>query len=832
MTQPPEASALGLEVTASRRQLNRELGERNLLLLAALPLWTNQLTAAVPAEFRPGGDDFDAFVEQVTTNDRGQRSDGVTSAGELSTRVWMPSDMRRQVLQDLRDALPPNAIMAAANGLSDAVLSLESKAAPDEPSVVPPAVATWARLVRDSGPRHLPGVVAPSLELVNETRVAVDDDDLARAQQLQGLAESLAPVLQGEMELSATRTARLVDLGYRRRTDARRLGSYLRRPELDRLVLDLLRGDEHWALHIRGAGGVGKTMLVRDVASRDFSIAHPELPEMSIARADFDHLDAKFPVREPIELLLVLADELALYTASNATADTHLMRFRLDAVSVHERFNDTRSEARADLDDPLVNQAIQQFRDTLAAMSGTVLLILDTCEELAKAYPGDPSAPGVVTMLSILERLKYRNPNLRVLLCGRRELPARDYLREERLPGFSRIEAEQYVTSFAPRPLAPELIDAMIRQSPALDEPGRCNPFDLALHLDWVARDPNVDASALLSGGSDTYVKVRVIGRLGDAELLAVMPVVSALGEVTRASLSAALRSGADVEGVFARLGEQEWTDADAIPAKTLTVKSGLLRRLRSYYADAGRRADAATAVARAAERLVAALSTQSEDADTATVVGALRICDPEQAANLWDALVGRVERTRRWGGLFEVARRVEGAAEEEDWPSRPAIKAAITATYIAELQRAEPLTDPSSLWAEVAAWAQYVPSPDRRAELVARATFGRIGFEAGDKGLPNGVAAIEPTPRLTASVVAAVERLQDLGRLVNARELISTPCFGAALEGRGGGEVQLWARELRASLDPDSQLASGEDWLGDERALAAGASEPRGPAW
>ncbi len=92
--------------------------------------------------------------------------------------------------------------------------------------------------------------------------------------------------------------------------DARFLRHYRNRTEFESAVETLLSpGAPRWALHLLGAGGAGKTMLVRYLAGGRFA-AERGLPEIPVARVDFDHLDPRYPEARPGEVLLALAGDL------------------------------------------------------------------------------------------------------------------------------------------------------------------------------------------------------------------------------------------------------------------------------------------------------------------------------------------------------------------------------------------------------------------------------------------------------------------------------------------------------------------------------------------
>src|SRR5207247_3675647 len=115
----------------------------------------------------------------------------------------------------------------------------------------------------------------PSAALVARVQQAVENDALADAQHLGAAGKALALVLAGTAELAADRARRLLSLGTRRRQDRRALDRYLDRPELSGAVARLLEHETpNWALHLRGAGSAGQTMLIRCLASGRDATGH------------------------------------------------------------------------------------------------------------------------------------------------------------------------------------------------------------------------------------------------------------------------------------------------------------------------------------------------------------------------------------------------------------------------------------------------------------------------------------------------------------------------------------------------------------------------------
>ena len=71
--------------------------------------------------------------------------------------------------------------------------------------------------------------------------------------------------------------------------------------------------------------------------------------------------------------------------------------------------------------------AVDAFARVLEQL-GVVLLILDTCEELAKWNRGSLNSEAIRATLDMVAWLHERAGAVRVLLAGRRELPAREWL--------------------------------------------------------------------------------------------------------------------------------------------------------------------------------------------------------------------------------------------------------------------------------------------------------------------------------------------------------------------------------------------------------------------
>jgi hypothetical protein len=799
MTAPSAEFAAQVEgaVQAERAARIESLGRDATLWLAAAPLWT--LSAAKAAQF-PAADILD-FVKRARDAGWCQTRGSLRDEGAGELRFWMPNEVRRTVLGSMIRQRGGNPVIddSLAVAFRVAGLSDETGSARRSHIDLPRALRDWAGLLWDgSGLLHEQDMAQA---LVDWTRGAVEDGDLSGAQDLVSAGEALAALLGGITELAVDRARRLLSLGTRRRQDGRALTRYLDRPELSGAVDRLLRPEtEQWALHLRGVGGVGKTMLIRYLASGRYA-ADRDRPAIPIARVDFDHMNPDYPVRKPVQLLLELADELALHTAAVYRADRALNAFRSAAAEVHESLSDDREEHPEPMRNPLVLDAIDAFAAVLGQFP-EVLLILDTCEELAKADAGDPTAPAVRNTLAILERIHGQAPSVRVLFAGRRPLPARDYLAKVDVAGFTLEEASRYLTTFSATPLGPGLADAMIRQSPAVDSPGsRVSPFDLALYLAWADEDPGLDPRRV-SAGSDAYIEGRIIERLHDPGVLAALPLLATAGRCRVETI--AKLTGGTATALGPRLADQEWIDHDGDPPLHVAAKPALASRLRHYFEAPDRAAGFAHVTTELAKALRGQLATAPlGEIDVDELLAALRLSEPAAAVFLWDDLAKRAALAGRWNWLLNVTSRVLGESEEERWPTARALRATVLASYIAASRRASATFNARAAWDEVRASAGDHPDPDAGRVLLVRAALGVLPYapdyaRAWDV-IRSGFGSEQdsPTPRIELAAAASdtVYRLLEAGAREQARLVVGERFISAVdgLPGATSARVRAW---------------------------------------
>ena len=774
-TAPDSARVAATEAAIRDRRaaIIDELGAEAVLWLAAPPLWTAAVAEATQFPGRP----LLEFVRRAC--DAGWcQVRGTLHAPSPDLRFWMADEIRREVLDVLRDSRGAQELRREAQRIAARVAAASGKIIPALPEdvlaedVLPAPLQAWTELM-GSGDRG-----DSARLLLGLTAQAVAERDLGRAQDLVAAGEAVAAVTAGTAEQALGRARRMLALGMRRRQDERAIGEYLNRPELSDAVDRLLDQESDWALHLRGPGGVGKTMLIRYIASGRYA-EKKELPLFPVARVDFDYIKPDYPVRRPVQLLLELAEELSLHAAVSDRAEYALGTFRRSATRAHEAVSGLREADGAPLENPLVAQAVDNFGDVLAQL-GNVLLILDTCEELAKADMGNPGAPAVRETFKILERLHARASNLHVLFAGRRPLPSHGYLAVQPVAGFTVDEARRYLAT-SRRPIPADLADAMIRQSPAVDGavppagqlPDRVSPFDLALYAAWAREDPDLSVTTI-EGGSDAYVKGRIIERLGDPLVKRALPILATAGRCRVSTTAEFLeRNPAGLDCTPAELGRrlagQEWIDAEGDPPTHITARPALARRLRRYFGAEERRAEFSAQTAALASLLriqIGAVPLAEIDVDE--LIAALRLSSPPDAAALSDSLAERaMEPPGHWTTIGNMTRRILGEWDEEEWPTTPALRATVVAASIAASRREFPLFDARSPWETVRRWAGRHPDPVSRQSLQFRAALGLLPYAPDDESLWGTLEGNPPEPVgdvLAAAFADVVYRLLEAG--------------------------------------------------------------------
>lgn len=372
------------------------------------------------------GDEWSGY-ETVVVLDSGMRAQ---FSAALYEQFSVPQARRAELIRLLPNARWNDACQAAAEQIR--------RANRDSGVPLPPATRRWMNLAGrlDRGADYVARRIIRRVEALLRRQLTGEVINQLDA------ANTLARTLGGEIESAVRLGQRRLELHYRAEVDARRLEHLQERPEQLEPFKELMRPElplrdlgrqpsmskaeaapsPHWALHYIGLGGVGKTMLLRFLNRRLLQ------ERRAVARVDFDYLSADFPVRRPAQLLLELADSLQLHI-QNLETEGAFREFRSRADYIHRELN-----AEPPPGEPLGNLRRAEFETVLTAfcdflrkLPQPVVLILDTCEELARLQPDGRFQPGVQATFEILERIqrnlaKDQQAVLRVIFAGRRLL--------------------------------------------------------------------------------------------------------------------------------------------------------------------------------------------------------------------------------------------------------------------------------------------------------------------------------------------------------------------------------------------------------------------------
>jgi hypothetical protein len=830
MSMPAPPDLKGELARLREQELREQFGSfpaRTLTWVGALPAWT--LTLACQLGLSPDTAAAAGLIHQLNAADLIETKKILEAGGKLTESFWLRVSLRPELGNFLQES--SKRLGKDLDDLADAIdaLSLEPAAAGSLGSA---ELVTVIRVYRRD---------PTGLELIAAIDRLVDRGQLAAANGLVASARGLGELASRPLLDAARRALWRIDRASRDEQDRERLRYYSARPAIEQAIEELmLDPGQTWALHLLGDGGVGKTMLIRYLASGRFTAERSRPRPVLVARADFDHLDPRYPEQRPAELLLALASDLAAFTRTRELY--HLYRRFQDAADV---LHEARATPRRDDDSgtDLLREAAGQFAVFVNHLEAQVLLVLDTCEELAKLYTPGTSSPAIDETFRLLELVRQQAPSVRVLLAGRRWLVPpgdegrrasgpllrpRPYLHVLPVAGFTEAEAEAYVDTRerkrleeqpASAPLPAELRSALLersaRQSP---DGGTYNPFELAAYCEWAANEPGLDAGRLRMAPGDPYVEWRIIGRLGDDQVRSALGIAAELGRFDRALVTPALtRAGIDAKAAFSGLAAQEWVNVLSVGAdgrpEVIEVDEHLRDRIRKVTSGSPDRFPLdRPRLGRDALQVIE--STPLGELPAETVEAAIRLLPVDAAARLWQRIEERAGEEHAWGWAVQITARagaVELARRDQQGPESPTILAAIVATQAAARLQTEPGLDPSPLWRKVEREAAWYPDDGERAILLLRARLGCLaaGDLADTSVLRQALQSSTPEREsLTGAIVAAaqgcvvrgVDLPGDTAGLLDGLAAAAGVSSAAASAHLASAVLQLWAGAAAAA--------------------------------
>ncbi|RKT69345.1 hypothetical protein DFJ66_2563 [Saccharothrix variisporea] len=712
-----------LEVAYEDRRLSA-YDPKVLLRVAAIPEWT--LDQAQAAGIDPD------LVEQWEANGLVETREVVDDDGEVTTAFWLPTSRRPDIGAYLRRRWSVDWIVRA---LRELAAHLERF------GEVSAELVAWFDVVRNDLPP------ATGSTLVSDVDQMLRQGATEDALYLVGAAQALGDLVGDPLVSAARRAKWRLDRSYREAVDARSLTHYLPRLAVEDMLGDLLFGTSGtWAAHLLGSGGVGKTMAVRDLVSGQYATRHG-LRQFPVARVDFDHVDPRYPHRRPGELLLALAAELMGFTTTRA-AFSHRRHLEDAVAALHEKLA---SGGDHYVDTQAMKPMLEGFARYLYELDAPVLLVLDTCEELAKLYGPGGRALAVDHTFTLLEGLHDLLPDVRVLLAGRRWLtspptPAeagglsllpRPYLRVVPLRGFTDDEAHAYLSlRDEAGTLSGGLRDAIVARS--RHGGAEANPFELAGYCEWALEEPGLDIARLDAATDDPYIRQRIIGRVTNAAVRDCLPAAVELGRFDLRMIEPYLtRRRIDPRAAFDGLVGQEWVTASTFDAHgrpvVVELDQQLLPRIRAVLATEPHRFPLDRR--RLGEDLAELIGqTPVDELPIEAVEGALRLLPVAEAARLWASLERRITEADAWAWAANATVRA-AAVENALRPEGPTLTAAIRATQACAVTRLPGAPGAAELWLEVAAFAPRHPDSAHAALLQFRAACGVVvaGGPVGD---------------------------------------------------------------------------------------------------
>ncbi|RKG87932.1 ATP-binding protein [Corallococcus terminator] len=713
-----------------------------------VPVWTEALAQA--CGFPPTA----AALEWL-------RTEGLCQSREVSSldldapstrEYWMPPDIRQRELRRLLEKTP-----SLEQALHDDCRLLGVKlSAPELRALVPMPTLRWAELAACG---FSPEVLAFELQERITQRVAQDFTAVSDEVEEQALADAMSwvrtawhlePLFGPVLGAAASAATRRIDFHQLRREDERRLEHYLQRQEQLEAFHELMTAPEDttaWALHFVGKAGIGKTMLVRHLCTRSLFEARGYW-----ARVDFDHLNPAYPTQAPWLLIEQLAEQLFLQGGAGRISRS-LNWFDRTRLMVRELAGTSALSWKDIQRTPPWQEMLHAFANVVRELNGPVVLLFDTCEELAKLSAGDEPA-NVAATFQLLEELHQQVPGLRVVFFGRRPLassgagwrladapswlPPRDFLRLHEMQSFSQEEAERYFEQDreGQRALSRELRAAVLLKTQEPPRPSafvhartelplatRFNPFEVVLYADWIREDARVTPELLAQPGSDRYVELRIVERLNNPDLLKLLPMVALLGRFDEALLRDTWNGAPEsFEAAFRELIRQEWVRKESPYHQ---VDEGLRPRLeawcRATKPDSLR--DASQRASGFLERFTVQHAIEKVEGFHYVLLAGLLQGEPERAVAWWHLIEKRTLDTGGFAALGSVcgALLADQGPLGRDAPARAQpFRAVVLATYAASLvHRRRPAEEE---WAEVARLA-----PKDQEHLRLRALLGQL---------------------------------------------------------------------------------------------------------
>ncbi len=638
-----EFESLLHNATPARRLLPEPDILEALSWLALAPAWPLQLaTRGFPTDQSGTPNNGEPVVQLL----RECESKGVTQSGPGESPMegiwyWMDRHQRTAAIRDILDSTDSGLDFLSRQLIAAA--SQMKSAAGDQP--LNPTFERWIRIALARPSEDETNVDDPdtaSLEamaslLEIEAASALDKSekagDLACPDALHWIAaaQPLSELFGGQLEVAVARAQRRLEMFRRNSRDKRYLRNYFIRLDQEKPFEELIKdsSDKSWALHYVGMGGIGKTMLIRRIRT----VLAPG-KNLAVGHVDFDNLNPDYPRRAPGLLLMGFAEDLRLNDDPDVVKS--FIAFDKAIRSVHEKLAGIFRTGASSGDD-VATEGLRIARgffvealEQITRQGKRPLLILDTCEELARLRNDGKLPENVAVTFEILQKIHDDVPQLRVIFSGRRPLarvgfdwewpscalPERKYLRLQEVVPFTDSDAKGFLEQYSRegKPVPKELWPPIMEQS-CVDRnaPSRRRrpppmtrilwtgrtvssdpadkqyyPYDIDLYASWATGPGGLDPQKIKAEGSHYYVKDRIVDRVSFI-LRPWLPDLALLGRFDRSLLEKLTGIfGPDFDDLWNYIVQQEWTEADRNAHRDAVwgIEPHLRERLLSYYRD------------------------------------------------------------------------------------------------------------------------------------------------------------------------------------------------------------------------------------------------------
>jgi hypothetical protein len=647
-------------------------------------------------------------------------------------------------------------------------------------------------------------------------------------------AQPLAELFGGLLEDATARSLRKLEQFRRDARDKRHLLNYYPREGLENEFRALAgpATKDSWALHYVGMGGIGKSMLVRQIRCK-LAKEHG----MTAAHVDFDHLNPNYPRRAPGLLLAAFAEDLRLNEDPSVVS---LFQTFDDAIkTVHGALEGVyRTEGRiVDAADALnrIEGARKLFVSALKqiATRSKPLLILDTCEELARIRSDGTLPDNVQVTFDLLEAIRKEVEELRVVFSGRRplskkglnwewpgcDLPKREYLRLAGVTPFDEGEANGLLKEYkrddrgVPEDLWPGILELSdvhrkgrrraprIAASPVVWTDGTVSkepagklyyPYELDLYASWASDPKGLDLAILKSRGATYYCEERIVNRVSYlvAEWLPHLALLGRFDRLMLEQLTGISQGAFDTRWEY--LVAQEWTELDRSAGRSEVWSMVPASRdlLLEYFHE--KHTPELEAAAAQVKNLLEAITNERPfgELSTAYFEAAVEVlqADQERLARWWRAVDDKIAREDwNWGKLLTDVllddESVAGVARPElnRTPGQECVlRAAILATRAAaSVQLGETVEEKT--WREVCEKSARHPLAEERPQLLHRGRCGVVVAKVLAGQVADAVAELKQFPnqipwndQTVASDIAMWEQLVEAVENLAAPEAAS----------------------------------------------------------